>query len=317
MTNYIEYGGQIVLQPPFKLLGCMMYGFFFDGDKEKLQKILDSRLNFASAQTRRKYTLLTEDVLATFATTPKAISLDQAGRQVGYTVEDELVLWILVLESVKVGNTWQPNRIIYYIPYIFVNNILTAVAGREIYGIPKTMGTFLIPKQPKDAAYFRASTSGFRTFEADSIFEEYPLFVLEEVKQQEKGIAKIWNSSKDALLDLRKIVTRKETILKELDVRLCFNGVRDLLAARLPSVMLKQFRNLQNGTDTCYQKLVEAPFTINSFHGGGLLLNQYELKLTEMASFPLSADLGITTGQKSKSAFWIHMDFTLELGKEL
>ncbi len=268
MANYVEYGGQIVMQPPFKLLGCMLYGFFFDGDKNKLQKLLDNRLNFASEQTKRKYTVLTDDVLATFATTPKAVSLDPVGSKMGYTVEDELVLWILTLESIKIGNTWQANRIIYYIPYIFVNNILTAVAGREIYGIPKTMGTFLIPKQPKDAAYFRASTSGFRTFEADSIFEEYPLFVLEEVKQQEKDIAKMWSSSKDALLDLRKIVTRKETILKELDLRLCFNGVRDLLAARLPSVMLKQFRGIDHSKTSCYQKLVEAPFSINAFHGG-------------------------------------------------
>ncbi len=318
MTNYIDYGGQIVLPPPFKLLGCMMYGFFFDGDKTKLQTILDNRLNFASEQTKRKYTVLTDDVLATFATTPKAVSLDPVGSQMGYTVEDELVLWILTLESVKVGNVWKPNRIVYYIPYIFVNNILTTVAGREIYGIPKTMGNFMIPKQPKDAIYFKASTSGFRTFSPDSVFEECPLFVVQRGQtNQVTNIAKTWSNTKEALLDIRKLVMNDENLLKGLDIRFCLNEISDLLAARLPSVMLKQFRNINNGTSSCYQKLVEAPFTINAFYGGGLLFNHYELKLTEMASFPLSADLGITSGQKSKAAFWIHMDFTLELGQEI
>jgi len=295
----------------------MLYGFFFAGDKVKLQNILDQRLNFAAEQTKRKYTVLTNDILATFATTPKAISLDANGHQLGYTVEDELVLWTLTMESVKVGNTWKPNRLMYFIPYIFVNNILTAVAGREIYGIPKTMGTFLIPKQLKDATYFRASTSGFRTFHPESIYEEYPLFVVEAVPSEEKNIAKVWANSKDALLDLRKLVVSNENIIKELDLHFCFNGIKDLLSARLPSVMLKQFRNLDKGNSACYQRLVEAPYQINAFHGGGVLSQTYELKLTEMASFPLSKDLGIYTGQKAKSAFWIHMDFTLELGKEL
>jgi hypothetical protein len=318
MMHYIEYGGQIVMPPPFKLLGCMMYGFFFDGEKSKLQSVLDNRLNFASEQTKRKYTVLTNDVLATFATTPKAVSLDPIGSQLGYTIEDELVLWIVALESIKVRNTWKPNRIVYYIPYIFVNNILTTVAGREIYGIPKTMGTFVIPKQPHEASYFEASTSGFKTFSPNSVFEECPLFVVQK-DQTNKSIdtLKTWADGKEALSDFRDLVSSNNSITKDIGIRFCLNEISDLAAARLPSVMLKQFRNLTDGTSTCYQRLVEAPFQINAFYGGGLLSNNYELKLTQMASFPISESLGLSSGQKPRAAFWINMDFTLELGKEI
>jgi hypothetical protein len=225
----------------------------------------------------------------------------------------------LALESVKVGNSWKANRLVWIIPYIFVNNILTTVAGREIYGIPKTLGTFAIPTDPKSANYFRASTSGFKTFSPDSLFQEYPLFVVQrgQTNNIATNVQKTWKNGSEALHDLSSLLTGGEQLLKKLDIRFCWNELQDLATATLPSVMLKQFRGVSDGTTACYQALTESPFKVNAFHSGGLLFNHYELKIAQMDSFPLTADLGITSGQKSKVSFWVNIDFTLELGKEL
>ena len=318
MANYIEYGGQIVMQPPFKLINSLMFGFMFEGDKTKLQNSLDQRLNCVSDQSKRRYTVFTNDVMATFATTPKAISLDLQGNKLGYTVEEELVLWVLTLESVKIANVWKPNRLIWTIPYIFVNNILTAVAGREIYGIPKTLGTFSIPTSSKDTSYFRASTSGFKTFEPNTLFEDCDLFVVKQGQANAMAnVQKTWQNGSDVLQSLYPLLVGEDKFLADLGIRLCCNGLKDVTNAILPSVLLKQFRSISDAKTACYQALVEAPFRINTFHKGGLLLNDYELSLEQMDSFPLTADLGIKSGQKSKVSFWLELDFTLELGKEI
>ena len=313
---YREFPGDIVLRPDYRLQDCKIYGFIFEsnnGDKSVLQQLCDERLNFPTDWDRR-YVPLSPNVMVTFARTPFAVSTEADDSRKGYIQEDEIVFWILTIEYRRINGEWQPQRPVWFVPYIFVNNVFALLAGRELYGYPKTIGTFNIPEHPAYADLFTINTMAFKTFSPNTQLIDHRLVEISRTEPPKSGSG-TWSSLGQAVDNLKamfydKMLLKEWTLLKNIGK----------VATRLemPLVFLKQFRHLADPGRACYQAIVEGPIFIDRFHEGGLLPGTYDLTIHHLDSFPLSASLGLPlTGLKTSGAFWLRVDFTNIGGDEL
>lgn len=317
---YINYGGNIVLPAPDSLAQSLMYCFFYTsngGNKSKLQQLLDQRLNFP-ANSNYRYEAFAADVILTFASTKADRSLPD--RNLGHVSEKEVLFWVPALEKVKKGGAWVSNRLVWFVPYIVVDNVWALAAGREIFGLPKSLGKFEIPEDPENATTFSSTTYGFKTFSPGSALEEYPFLSVFRDDQSAGGQAGAFTAFRDGkhgFSVLKDTFMAAEGFLRDTSFRFCIHEIEDLAQMRLFWVMLKQFREITDSTSACYQAIVEGPLNIKTFHGGGLLHHSYRLQINDLASMPVAADLGLQNGQPSRAGVWLSYDFVAGLGNVL
>lgn len=312
--KYIEYGGNIVLEPPYKLVDCLMYCFLFksSGGKALLQDLLDQRLNFASEQSNLRYEAVMPEVMLTYSTTPRSFSIPQ--QNLGYTIENELCTWVLTVEKIKKCGSWVDNRLVWFVPYITVDNIYAVAAGRETYGFPKILGRNNIPTDPKNAGVWESFVPAFKTYSPNECLKEYPLMSIRKEAHAEGSVLEDADSFFKTIKEQFANKIEKDTF----SWRFCINETIDLLKKRIDCVFLKQFRDSANSNAACYQAIVNGAFQITTFKGGGLLgLHNYSSVINDLASFPMAKELGLEKGQKSELAFFMKTDFDVPLSKEL
>jgi hypothetical protein len=324
--NYISYPGEFVMRPSFQLNATQIYSFILEGDKDKLQKTLDIRLNGTFANSGLRYKPLGSDVFFTFSVTANGHSNNAVSEKEGYILEDEIAFWMPIVEEKRIAGKWVANRLALFIPFIFVNNPFALVAGREVYGFPKTIGSFSIPASVHYADAFTVDTMSFAKFSPNApLINNRLLKVSRPPITVGDSFSTEWTSDKDVTKVLYKNLKKglKTSLLKGLDGGgksywlLIKNLIKDIKNLEMPAVFLKQFRSAQDDDKAVYQALIDSGFKVNGFHGGGLLHGDYTLSLTDNDSFPLHDTLGLTDGQKVKLAFWVNVDFENVVGTEL
>ena len=314
---FIDYGGCIVLPPPDSLKQCLMYCFLMEsnnGDKSKLQSLVDARLNFAD-DSDYQYEVLTSDVMITVAKTDEDRSIPDTNK--GFVKENELVAWILTVEKIRQGDGWVPNRVVWFIPYIAVDNSWALAAGREIFGFPKALGTFEIPEDPRTASTMTANVQTFKTFSENSQMELLEFFKLTQGDTAHDHGGGLFKDSKHAFASIKALFMESRGIMKDLSLRLCVHQIEDMVQLKQRWVFLKQFRAIDDSMSACYQAIVEGPFQVTGFHGGGFLEQKWTVNLDHLDGYPIGHDLGFTDGQQTVAGFWINIDFNALTGQEL
>ena len=325
--NYITYGGDITMQPPFQLDRPSMYSFWLKSDCSKLQKILDTRLNFTNNDKR--YVPFTSSVMLIFAETPHAYS--GSDREEGFITMNEAVFWILAVEQEKEGDKWKSKRLVWFIPYIFVDNPVELIAGREVAGYPKALGQIIMPKDHHYTNSFVINPSSFAKFGINSEFMVNRLLSIDNQSPQ-TNFEKEFRTMTEAKKALKSSLGNFRNFLSGTGLGICneaINGIgdavrlfesfiSDILTAEMPAVFLKQFRSASNDGKACYQAIIESAFTVNGFHGARLLkASDYTLTINDLDSFPIAKELGLVTGQQPSHALWLNLSFANTSGKEI
>ena len=90
---------------------------------------------------------------------------------------------------------------------------------------------------------------------------------------------------------------------------------------RIPVVSLKQYRDAVSPDRACYQAIVNAVMRITKYHGGGLLMGRYEVKIHDYASTPIVQELGLKLQAdgtaEPRGAYWMSFDCTYGEGENL
>jgi hypothetical protein len=322
-SNYIEYGGDITVQPPFQLNRPSMYCFWFQSDCNKLQKILDTRLNFTG--NGKRYVPFTPSIMIIFADAPHAYSASDQSQ--GYITMNESVFWILTVEQEKVDGEWKNKRLVWFIPYIFVDNPVELVAGREVAGFPKALAEIIIPKNHHHANSFAINVPSYAKFGANTEFMVNRLLSIEnqtpetDFKTDFKNIDKAKGKIKSFLASFKTVgFGTCNNVITDTGgtFKLFENFTSNMLSTQMPAVFLKQFRSASNDGKACYQAIVESAFSINGFHGASVLkASNYTLNINHLDSFPVAKELGLSTGQKPTRVVWMSMSFSNTSGKEI
>jgi hypothetical protein len=313
LPPYINYPGNVVMHPPLMMEKANAYGFFIKGDLDKLQATVDTCLN-VPASGKMQFEVLSHNVMLTFTYVDKAYSKNPADQEKGYISELDIVTWIMVA-SMKNGEVDE----IYWFPhFIWVDSCIALIAGRELYGYPKYLCNYEMPKSPKDPAdYFSCSVDGFQTFSPDTKIANHPLI---EIRKKTSG-----NKSKaDSLFD---VIREGGALLSHIPdfFNSKIKGIEKILPSinfhpTINQIFLKQFPAAEGGK-AAYQAIVEAPakFSINIFkHPPSVFFNKFEFTLHQVDSFPLAQTLGIEVGtQEVEFAFHLYSDFEQMAGTEL
>jgi len=308
--KYVDRGGELVYCQPFEAKGVHFYGFLLQADTQVLQeKLCDRYLNNPSGGVT-KFRPVAPLVLLAFCKLDSLSSDAPPYNGDGWFAEQEAAIWVLTVDEIRETMLWA-------FPYIWVDNPYAMAMGREIYGFPKGLGSFNIPDSPSEASEFSVDILALKTFspETEGTIER----VIEAKRVSDGGATAEWHDmagAGKAILESLGLAVGTGGIWD--DLKLAYNAIDDLVHGRVPFVFLKQFRDVADGTDACYQSIVEVTCKATQFHSGGLLTGQYEVDIAQLASHPIVADLGLTGNKITPLlSYWTYFDFEIGPGVEI
>lgn len=327
--QYIERANEQCFLQPYDIKGTNLYGFVLESSLYQLQKLCDKYLNnLTSPQV--EYRPATNYIILTFGTIDSLASREKPDQDRGYIDEQEVVIWMLTMVGKQCGPVFKIDRFAWFVPYIFVSNSPALVSGREVYGIPKEIGSFNIPPIERLQEPFSLHTYTWKTLTAqtEAKWEQLIRVSSKNNVDSKNQLPKIWASYSEAVTNITQLLFANDGIIEVPGLGLPLNLLEYLLNAEIPVVMLKQFRDEENGKQACYQAIVEIPMKVSKFNAGQLLSldsfgSQFEVTVYDFASHPIVKELGLYKGSlqteqsvniQPKLVFWLNFDFTVENG---
>lgn len=312
--KYIEFSNDYIAPVPGKADDTWLYCFPIKGQYDKMQALINQRLNFSSLNENVRFFPISEYMMLVVSDIRKGYSINPSDTKYGYLTEKALQIFIPIVECTKnQQNEWVAQRILVHIPYIFVDQPFNIGTGREEFGFPKSFANVTMPSNPEQSDNFKVDAYGFKNFSQEH--PEYGAFhTLLEIKTTNSAIPKgKWTSHKEAWQHIKQFVPKSQEHFKW-GVPFILHELNDVLDKALPMIFLKQFRDIQIPTNACYQAITEGNGSVNDFLGGWLLSSEYELVIQDLASFPLAADLGLESKIKVRHAFWTHCNMQFNTG---
>ncbi len=310
LPDYADNGlGFPVFRAPYLQKDARLAAFLFNADIESLTTLCDKTLN-ASESFLYKYIPVSSSLMLVYADMLVS-SHDERDAQVGLIPETEVSFWALTIAMQKTQSGYVPHHLAWFLPYLLVDEGNAIATGREVFGFNKQLAQFQKPQEIQ-SPQFSADVLGFKQFGADLIAQKERLLELkssslENLFQPVDDFASLKNSLANEILKSMR------TDVGGGLVEIAAHFVND----NIPLVFLKQFRDAQNSHKACYQKIIEAPLQVETFHEGGIFFEQYILNVASLASHPMAQNLGLSAEQKSTLGAWMKVDFVLGHGVEI
>ncbi len=315
--TYIERGGEQVYSQPVSFQGVRFSSFLLPADLGALQTLCDRYLN-QPAQGRAIYRPLLPRVLLGVAAIARAQPTEAPGSQVGWIQETDVAFWVPVVELHRRGDFWLPVRLAWFQPYLFVDNPWAAAAGREIYGFHKAMARITSSPSLDGQAEFRVETLAVPRFNPQTEVDWKQLLKVYRADRDDgNGLARRWDHPLGAFLHFVETLAAGGVVKLAEEIPALHLGSH-LDPREVSVVFLKQFRDVADGRQACYQAVVEAPARVVSFREAGVLAGDYRLAVGEFDTHPVIRELGLAgPEEKVLGAWYVDFDFIMETGTEV
>ncbi len=307
--------GLPVFRGPYLQQDTEMAVLFFHADSDRLTALCDRYLN-APSEGQTKYVPLMSKVAVVFADM-LATSGDERDRQVGRFPETEVSFWILTMAMRKVGPIFVPDHLAWFLPFLFVDESNTIATGREVYGFNKQLGRFQKPSSIQRPE-FSLDVVGIKEFKLEAEGRAERLLDMryaDRAASDEPSVTwQSWEKAKAAITPeiLKTLATDSKNKVAEIATLLVTHQMR--------LVFLKQFRDVTNTQQACYQAIIEAPLMVQTFRQGGFLAGKFVMGVNRLDSHPLADALGLhleNGEQQSALGLWMKLDFMLGEGVEI
>jgi hypothetical protein len=229
----------------------------------------------------------------------------------------ETIFSIFAVRLKKSGGTWRAEHVGALVPYIFVDDAIAMAVGREMYGMPKTMGEIALPAGPHAPDLgFSLDVVSTPAFNPDEPFRPMPIAAIRQAAAGQAGALHVWEDLETAFQALKGIIFGGHQI--HLPSAGLLLEVADIfLEQRLPFSSLRQLRSMSAPEQAAYLSIVDFSARMERFERAGLLPGDFHLSLPQNALYPIREDLGLADGQKAEAAFWLDWDFLFEGGREV
>jgi hypothetical protein len=314
MNPYIERANEVVTPQPFSLNQSTAYTFVVKADRDALQALVDRELNAPRnpAAGDLYYRVLSRRLLLMFTRIGRLASTNPPACDHGWGREIDVAYWALLGAGSVADGQFRLERLVWFQPFIFVDNPWAMLGGREIYGFPKQLCRATMPDTPDQPGSFSAETLVLDPFAPDTELAWQQLIRIERGLPAVGGPVPPPAASGGAAL-LRHLLQDDEAPVIP-TLHLLEALLQQLITRESSSVFLKQFRDVTQPDRACYQAVVEAPLKITRFHGFGLLPGPWQLTQYNYASQPLASALGLASPQVPSLAFWLSFDSEIKTG---
>jgi uncharacterized protein with NAD-binding domain and iron-sulfur cluster len=306
---YVDYGPLTTIPGPWRSDDTVLWGFWARADGAKLDALC-RRVFAEPSQGAADFRALGDRVMITWGSIGSVRSLDPAYAERGSVRENQVAIWVPVVRIRETGGKQAAISLSWFVPYLWVDPVMSVTTGREVVGFSKADGEPTFPEP---------DGSGSCTLRALALArqgEQAARHLALEVNPLERGFD--LGDTFESLLDTARAVRRA---LGELDgepfspsIDLVMDVIGDLAARRLNGVFLKQFPEVE-GTQAALQQVVELAYTVRRFRAAPLL-GRYELVVHELYSQPLEEELGLVS-QQLGPAYRCEMDFDVHQGRIL
>jgi len=314
---FIRYGGNYLAQQPYAIGGVTGYGFAVDGDLAKMQALCDRTLNLNPGT---RYRVVSKTVFITFFRMQRLASTVPADAAQGYFSETELNFTLLLAAEKKVGPIFVPERLVWHMPYLWVNSNQAMIAGRDVYGFPKQYGTISMPLAPGQPALFSAAGEVLHTFNPQTQGAVFPIVTARRTDAQSLELDSPLGTVEAAFAELLAEAIRIPNPLLFAETALADLTAKHLLAL----VFLRQLPSIVDADCACYQSIAEASYDLTKFHGAGFLKGDYEVEIFKHDSVPIAEELGFAATDaagnarlKPHASYFAGIDFTFSQAEEI
>jgi hypothetical protein len=287
-----------------------LYEFLLPATTGALQHVCDKFFNEPSGGAVRYEPLMPLACLS-YLDAVELSAVESPQSLTGWFFERDAVFWFPAITT----HTATGATAIAVVPvYAFVDQPQALLTGRELQGWPKELAT-LTCALTADAQFDRLSVTAVGMKQMAPDVQGLPLEIF--------TVSAVPGS---AGVTLPNVVGSFDEVLRLVwdAAGAAFNLLRpgiahDLLAAfrggAVPLALLKQFRDVNDGSIACYQAIVSVPIRATNIRQGGILPGTYAIDLAELASHPIASDLGLERpALSSVKGFWLDFDFQLERG---
>jgi hypothetical protein len=297
LPEYVDCGGRQVWRPPYTARETDVFGFVVPCEREAIDKLLLRDL-VEPSQGAVDYRCARDRVAVLFAKLGRLASAEQRDSQRGYVCEHEVSVWCLAADVTAGG------RLVWYLPYVFVDSGQAAASGREVYGYAKQMGDFEddFPQRLANPGTTTVKAEAIRSYGPDQ--QAVPEPMISATRAEGEGAvvgdpADALDELRDHLMEDLRVepslpfgagprrsaqITRVDApppratqpgtpawaarrVLDTLSGRSLTHSPERLVLDMIDSptlVFLKQFRDVACPTKACYQAVVEAPLGVHA-----------------------------------------------------
>jgi hypothetical protein len=306
LPAYIDYPSVQTLPGPIAFAGVRMSAFPLAADFATLQALCDSLIATPSGG-RVGFTPL-PSVMMAFTEFPHSVFVNFADR--GVATERELSF---AIPGIFTRFDTVPIEIGFamFMPFLFLDNPVALMTGRENYGFFKQTGQIGMPDDPGSAG-FSADVYGCATYSPTAQWGQQRLVTLRRVAEAAPApaLGLPWPNPMAAARNLAAAMRAAD------GTPLPPAALADFLTGSLPQIFLKQFRDIGDGTRACYQAVTLAGYTVTKLINVAFE-DRYTIDLKALDSTPVAAALGLAPVTETSLGMRIEMDMQLENGKVL
>ncbi len=316
LPPYVSTGDRIVGWGPYLQQGTILHNFCVTGDKDRIQAKLDTMFAEPSGGEVR-YHPLTSKLFLSVAEIARIVPQNPIDYQRGGVPEIDVTIWT-VAHRAGAG----PFELRWIPLFLAVDNDWAMATGREVYGFPKEIGQFKFDPQtpdPADGRTFLVDAFAIPHYSPQSTPTWLPLFEMRPIvgDDHEHEPKNFWDRIEhfaegaverlgESVVDVALKIASEKAI------------ARAIKGEALVLPFLKQFPDVADPTRACYQAIVEAPTTINTFRSGGITKPNYHIHVHSYDTHPFFKELGIKDEVEDVGrGVWIDFDFTMDLGTVL
>ncbi|MFL5350527.1 MAG: NAD(P)-binding protein [Hyalangium sp.] len=305
LPRYVDRPGEMSLRSPYVMEEVSMTALVLRARQSALSALLDRHLNIPG-RGHVRYVPAAPFVVLAAAFAGRAFSGDPEHRRLGYMPETDVAFWVPAWAMRPGKGGLIPERLVWFLPHIFVSTGAAAAAGREIYGFPKSVVELEVRRSGHALDYLSVvgevltrhspETCGTRARILEVTRNDAAPGPLRSVAELIGKLPGPFDTSGSWASAIARRFTMDEVTI----------------------AFLKQFRDVQHTDRACYQAIIEAKATVQNMRGYGPIPGGFQVSWGDHASHPFTTDLGLEPGgQQALAATWVDFDFVMESGREI
>lgn len=315
---YSDYDSNPLFAQPAHMKNGTLDAFVLVADMPTLAGFVDRRLD-APTGGIAGLRPLAPVVLATFAHYGHAASVEEPYASRGYVDYHELAFWVFLVATRDAPNAPRGSVFVWN-PYLYVDDHLALIGGRELFGFDKKMGEITMPDagSPQAPAVYAATTRGHLVYERGNRAATLPVMTARRVDGAAPELTgETWSDLGGLVSGVlgalghpgESLAERLRSALSDiwLDLDILGHLTVDILEKRVPGLTFKQTRSALDPDRADLKLLLNGANQIESL-SAQLMGGSYEATLPHSASEPIARDLGLSEAPPVLLAFRAEID---------